>query len=589
MSRLAILDKSKCIQGTGCDFICGKYCPVNRTGGECIVLDEKEKPIVDEGLCNGCGICPKRCPVGCIGIINLPEELKEDPIHRYGKNAFELFRLPIPKEGKVVGILGRNGIGKTTALQILSSAYVPNLGHTELDGLKEQVIGHYSTVTLGEYFKKLYNKEVKIAYKPQRIELIPQIYKGTVGGLIDRIDTKGRGNELLKELGLYALREREIAKLSGGELQKLAIIATAIKDANFLFFDEPASFLDITSRIKVAKLIASLAKEGVAVMVVEHDLATLDYISDEIQIVYGKPAAFGVISQSKSVRRGINEYLDGYLPDDNIRFRDYAIKFSGAVERSVDQEILFEFPALEKEFESFKLKINAGEIRKGELLAIMGANGLGKTTFLKLLAGIEKPTKGEIKGVNISYKPQYIEPIHGTVRQVLMEAAKDLFSSGWYKQNILEKLNLKNLLDNDASKLSGGELQKLYVAVTLSKDADVYAFDEPSAFIDVEDRLKVAEIIKDFMIKREKCAIIVDHDVQFIDFVGDSMLVFKGEPGKEGHVMGPLSKKEGMNEVLKMLDITYRLDKETQRPRINKLDSQLDKTQRSKGMYYYDS
>jgi len=587
MSRIAILEKSKCINGKGCAFICDKYCPVNRTGAECIVEGGDTKPIIDEALCTGCGICPKRCPTQCIQIINLPEALKEDPIHRYGLNAFELFHLPIPKEGRVVGILGRNGIGKSTALQILSGALLPNLGEVKLEIVKQQIIDHYSTVSLGDYFRKLFANEVKIAYKPQRIEMIPQLYKGTVIGLIEKIDSKGRGLELLKEFNMEHLKEREIAKLSGGELQKLAIIATAIKDANFLFFDEPASFLDITSRIKVAKLITSLAKEDVAVMVVEHDLATLDYISDEIQVVYGEPAAFGIISQSKSVRRGINEYMDGYLPDDNIRFRDYAIKFSGSAERNVDQPILFTFPDLEKEYEAFKLKVNTGDIQKGEILAIMGANGLGKTTFLKLLAGIEKPTKGEIKEVKISYKPQYIKSIEGTVRQNLMDAAKEQFSSGWYKQNILEKLHLKKILDNDASKLSGGELQKLYIAITLSKDADVYAFDEPSAFIDVEDRLKVAEIIKDFMIKKEKSAIVVDHDVQFIDYIGDSMLVFKGEPGIEGHVMGPLSKKEGMNEVLKMLDITYRMDKETQRPRINKADSQLDKQQRKEGRYYY--
>ncbi|MAG78360.1 ribosome biogenesis/translation initiation ATPase RLI [archaeon] len=589
MSRIAIIDKSKCINGTGCPFLCAKYCPVNRTGGECITLNEKNKPIIDEDMCTGCGICPKRCPVTCIDIINLPEQLKEDPIHRYGRNAFELFRLPIPKKGKVVGILGRNGIGKSTALQILSNSYIPNLGLTELQAVKQQIIDHYSTVSLGDYFKKLYNNKIKIAYKPQRIELIPQLYKGTVQDLITKIDAKGRGEELLKEFNMEPLKDREIAKLSGGELQKLAIIATAIKDANFLFFDEPASFLDITSRIKVAKLIASLADENTSVLVVEHDLATLDYISDEIQIVYGEPAAFGIISQSKSVRRGINEYLDGFLPDDNVRFRDYAIKFTGAIERSINQPILFTFPNLEKAFESFKLKVNSGQVQKGEVMAIMGANGLGKTTFLKLLAGKIKPTKGQIDEINISYKPQYIEQLQGTVESLLRDAAKGQYNSGWYKQNILEKLNLKNLLDNDASKLSGGELQKLYIAITLSKEADVYAFDEPSAFIDVEDRLKVAEIIKDFMIKKEKCAIVVDHDVQFIDYIGDSMLVFKGQPGKEGHVLGPLSKKEGMNEVLKMLDITYRLDKETQRPRINKLDSQLDKVQRKEGRYYYEN
>jgi len=168
-----------------------------------------------------------------------------------------------------------------------------------------------------------------------------------------------------------------------------------------------------------------------------------------------------------------------------------------------------------------------------------------------------------------------------------MEAAKTKFSSGWYKQTILEKLGLGKLLDNTAKTLSGGELQKLHIAMTLSKECEIYAFDEPSAFIDVEDRLLVAEVIKDFVIKNEVCAIVVDHDVQFIDYIGDSMLVFEGKSGKEGKVFGPVTKREGMNRVLKMLDITYRKDQETKRPRINKPDSQLDQQQRSKGNYYY--
>ena len=111
--------------------------------------------------------------------------------------------------------------------------------------------------------------------------------------------------------------------------------------------------------------------------------------------------------------------------------------------------------------------------------------------------------------------------------------------------------------------------------------------DEPSAFIDVEDRLKVAEVIKEFIAVKEICAIIVDHDIQFIDYLADSMLVFEGDPGKEGHVFGPVNKREGMNKVLKNLNITYRRDKQTGRPRINKPGSQLDQEQRHKGEYYY--
>lgn len=589
MTRLAIIDREKCINKGGCEFICGKVCPVNRTGAECIVESEVDnKPIIDETLCNGCGICPKKCPAQCISIINLPEKLKIDPIHRYGENAFELFNLPIPKKGKVVGILGRNGIGKSTALNILAGVLKPNLGNFKEEPKDEIIIEKYSTVALGEYFKKLFSNNVAVSYKPQRIDLIPKQYKGTVLELLTKIDEKGIARELLKELSMDNLTERDISKLSGGELQKVAIIAAASRKADVYYFDEPASFLDVTTRIKVAKLIRSLSEDA-AVLVVEHDLATLDYISDEIQIVYGEQGAYGIISQSKAVRRGINEYLDGFLPDDNIRFRDYSIKFfQTAAERHVSSEALLKFPELEKSFDTFTLKTKEGEVRKGEILAVMGANGLGKSTFLKMLSGQIKPDAGKVEKVEIAFKEQYPSPIEGTVKEVLMEAAKSKFTSGWYKQAILEKLGLRKLLDNKVKNLSGGELQKVHIALTLSRDCKIYAFDEPSAFIDVEDRLIVAEVIKDFVIKNEVCAIVVDHDVQFIDYIGDSMLVFEGVPGKEGTVYGPVTKNEGMNKVLKMLDITYRQDRETKRPRINKPGSQLDQQQRSKGNFYYN-
>jgi ATP-binding cassette subfamily E protein 1 len=169
----------------------------------------------------------------------------------------------------------------------------------------------------------------------------------------------------------------------------------------------------------------------------------------------------------------------------------------------------------------------------------------------------------------------------------LQGIAKENFNSGWYKQNVFEKLNLGKLINNKIRELSGGELQKVYIAASLSKDCELIAMDEPSAFIDVEDRLKVAEIIKDFVMKKECSALIVDHDIQFIDYLADSILVFKGTAGKKGEVEGILNKREGMNLVLKNLDITYRKDKTSFRPRINKIGSQLDLQQRKKGEYYY--
>ncbi|MBU1204084.1 MAG: ribosome biogenesis/translation initiation ATPase RLI [Nanoarchaeota archaeon] len=588
MKRIAVVERSRCNPVKCGDYLCIRLCPVNRTGHECIVKGEDKKIVIDEKLCTGCKICEHRCPYDAISVVNLPEKLKQEPIHRFGENMFELFSLPVPKKDMILGILGRNGIGKSTALGILAGELMPNLGEYTNPPSKQEIIKKYSNTLAGDYFKKLFSGELKVSFKPQRVELIPKKYSGVVGELIKKVDERLIGGELLNEFELDELLDRNISELSGGELQRFAIAACLAKDADFYFFDEPMSFLDITHRMKVAKLIKKFC-EGKSVVVVEHDLTALDYISDEVQIVYGEAGVYGIFSQTKSVSRGINEYLDGYLSEDNIRFREHSIKFFDGLEgRDIYDEIALEFPGFEKSFDNFNLKTIGGSVRKGEVLGVIGANGLGKTTFLKILAGLIEPDSGEIGAVDISYKPQYLDlNIEGTVEEVLKKEAGSLYDSGWYRQNILEKLRLGKVMHNEVRTLSGGELQKVYIALTLSKKADVYVMDEPSAFVDVEDRIKVAEIIKEFIVKNEKCAIVVDHDIQFVDYLADNLLVFSGVSGENGFVEGGFEKREGMNKVLKMLDITYRRDKTSHRPRINKSGSQLDREQRVRGEYYY--
>lgn len=590
MVRIAVVEKDKC-NPEGCGgYLCIRKCPVNRMGKECITVDPKDQKIqIDEKLSTeGCvQVCSKICPYDAIHVINLPDKLSENPLHRYAKNSFELFNTIIPKQGKVVGLLGRNGIGKSTALKILTNKFVPNFGKYDQDPSKEVVIEHFSNTSLGDYFKRLYNDDLEVAYKPQRVELIRDVYAGNVNDLLGKADEKGIKDKLIQDLDMKNFLNRKIDELSGGELQRLAIAAVCAKKANMYFFDEPTSFLDITSRVKVAKLIRELAAEGNAVVIVEHDLAILDYISDEIQIVYGQPAAYGILVQPQSVRAGINEYLDGHISSANMRFRDYKISFQKGQELEVSNEVFFSYPSLKKTYPNFQLEVGAGKVHKGEVMGIMGANGLGKSTFLKLLAGLEKSDEGNELDYEIAFKPQYLDPLEGTVQQVLESAGKAKLSKAWYKKNILENLGLNRLMELDVKNLSGGELQKLHIARTLFQDANIYAFDEPSAFIDVEDRVKVASILKDFVLTQEVCAIVVDHDVQFVDHVADSMLVFEGTPSKEGTVTGPVDKKNGLNQVLKSLNLTYRKDHSNGRARINKEGSVLDREQKKSGKYYY--
>lgn len=576
--RIAVIDYETC-NPKNCNYLCERVCPINRAGKECITHADVQKPLISEELCIGCEICQNKCPYKAISIINLSFDLDE-PIHAFGKNQFRLHGLPIPKENAVVGFVGRNGIGKTTIVKILSGNIIPNFN--EKDASKQKVIDFYKGKEAHEFFKKVYGKGIKIAVKPQNIELLKPT--GTVQELLSKVDERNNLMETAKLLNIEGILGRDSSKLSGGEFQKVAIAATGLKNAQVYFFDEPSSFLDIRERLRVAEYIRSLAKNA-SVIVVEHDLVLLDYLSDYVNLMYGKPRVFGFVSQIKTTREGINTYLEGYSKDENYRFRDYAIDFFGKErsEKKERREKIIEWPIIQKKLGNFNFEAEANQVKKNEIIGIVGPNGIGKTTFMKMLAGELTPDNTTIEQqTKISYKPQYISY---TGDKTVQELFGDVSITD-IRQTILKPLELEELLEKKAKNLSGGELQRVSIALCLSKKADLYLLDEPSAYLDVEQRLAVAKAIRGHMDITDCSALVIDHDLTFIDFLSDKIMVFSGEPAIEGKAQGPFSVGDGMNKLLKYLNITVRRDKDTKRPRINKEGSVLDREQKQEGKYY---
>jgi ATP-binding cassette subfamily E protein 1 len=395
--------------------------------------------------------------------------------------------------------------------------------------------------------------------------------------------------EAAKAFDLEEVLDRELDKLSGGELQRLSMAATMMKDADVYFFDEPTSYLDIHQRVKISRQIKALATDK-QVVVIEHDLAILDYLADNVNVVYGSEGAYGVFTLARQVRTAINVYLDGYLPEENIRFRDRPIEFEASPPRGDwDTGSLIEFDSVKKDFGEFKLEIGKGTVKIGESVGIVGPNATGKTTFVKILAGVIKPDEGKIDAlVKVAYKPQYITgDMDGTVQDVLYAKAYEVVSGNFFQGEVMEPLGIKNLMDKDVKTLSGGELQRVAITLCLATEADIYLFDEPSAYLDSNQRMNAAKTIRRMMEKSGRSAMVVDHDIYFLDMVSDSMMVFGGEPGYHGIGEGPYDMREGMNKFLQAVDITFRRDAETHRPRINKPESRLDREQKSKGEYYY--
>ena len=590
--RVAVLDQDLC-QPQKCGLECIKYCPVNKSGAECVTINEESKKAqIDEDICNGCGICVKVCPFDAITIVNLASELAIDKIHQYGANSFRLYKLPTPRKGEVVGLLGRNGMGKSTVVNILSGKLKPNLGRYENPPEWDEIFKHYSGTELKQHFQKIEQNQIRASIKPQQIHHLAEAFDGTGNELLDKYDERGITRELVRELGLQNSMEQSLKELSGGELQRIAVAAAASKDTEFYFFDEPSSYNDVFQRTGVARVIQGLAKIGKSVMVVEHDLTLLDFLSDYIEVLYGEPTAYGIVSNILSTKIGINVFLDGYLPNENVRFRDK--KFSMDVSSSstdIFQEgsDIVNYPRLEKNFDSFSVTIEPGKVRKGEVLGIMGANALGKTTMMKMIAGVQKPDVGSIdKKIKIAYKPQYLQnDIDIEVIALLEKASGGPIEGSQEEEQILDPLKIRKLYNKSIKNLSGGELQKIAVASCLIQKVDLYALDEPSAFLDVEDRIAVAKFLQKFVRSYGKSAIVIDHDLQLMDLVSDSMIIFEGEAGKAGTATVPMPKPEAMNRFLKSLDMTFRRDEKSLRPRVNKIESRLDKDQKSSGNFYY--
>ncbi|KAJ0163996.1 Translation initiation factor RLI1 [Colletotrichum tanaceti] len=595
LTRVAIVNSDKC-KPKKCRQECKKSCPVVRSGKLCIeVSPESRIAFLSESLCIGCGICPKKCPFSAITIINLPTNLETQVTHRYSANSFKLHRLPMPRPGNVLGLVGTNGIGKSTALKILSGKLKPNLGRYDNPPDWEDVIKHFRGSELQNYFTKLLEDDLKAVVKPQYVDQIPRAVKGpqkSVQHLIDAVSTLGNKKEVCDTLELNHIMDREINFLSGGELQRFAIGTVCVRKADVYMFDEPSSYLDVKQRLAAARIIRSLLRDDDYIIVVEHDLSVLDYLSDFICVLYGKPAIYGVVTLPQSVREGINIFLDGHIPTENLRFRDESLTFKlseGADEFINDKSRAFKYPKMQKTLGNFKLSIESGDFTDSEIIVMMGENGTGKTTFCRLLAGALKPdTKAAVPEMKISMKPQTITPkFEGTVRQLFFKKIRASFLSPQFQTDVVKPLKLDDFIDQEVKNLSGGELQRVAIVLALGIPADIYLIDEPSAYLDSEQRIIASRVIKRFIMHAKKTAFIVEHDFIMATYLADRVIVFDGQPGIDAHANKPESLLTGCNKFLKNLDVTFRRDPTNYRPRINKANSQLDQEQKSGGNFFF--
>ncbi|XP_065667469.1 ATP-binding cassette sub-family E member 1 isoform X2 [Hydra vulgaris] len=592
LTRIAIVNSDRC-KPKKCRQECKRSCPVVRQGKLCIeVVPTSKLAYISEQLCIGCGICVKKCPFEAITIINLPSNLEKDTTHRYNANSFKLHRLPMPRPGEVLGLVGTNGIGKSTALKILAGKLKPNLGRFSNPPDWQEILQYFRGSELQNYFTKVLEDDLKAIIKPQYVDQIPKAIKGNVIEFLNKKDETNTKDLYCDEFDLQHVLTRNVEELSGGELQRFACAVVCVQSAHVYMFDEPSSYLDVKQRLKAAKAIRSLSKSDKYIIVVEHDLSVLDYLSDFICALYGTPGAYGVVTMPFTVREGINIFLDGFIPTENLRFREESLTFKVS-ENAEDEEIKrsrrYCYPYMEKTLKNFQLKVHEGQFTDSEIIVMLGENGTGKTTFIRMMAGLLPPDNEEtVPQLNVSYKPQKISPkSSGTVRMLLHTKIRDAYIHPQFITDVLKPMQIERLFDQEVQNLSGGELQRVALTLCLGKPADVYLIDEPSAYLDSEQRLHAAKVIKRFILHAKKTGFVVEHDFIMATYLADRVIVFEGQPSISTVANSPQTLLSGMNKFLMSLEITFRRDPANYRPRINKMFSVKDQEQKKNGNYFF--
>jgi ATP-binding cassette subfamily E protein 1 len=354
--------------------------------------------------------------------------------------------------------------------------------------------------------------DLKARVKIQYVDTIPKRLRGQVQKLLEARNERNVMEATCTALELNHLMSRDIDQLSGGELQRLAIAMTTISESDVYMYDEPSSYLDVKQRLRAAEVIRSVLenKTGTYVIVVEHDLAVLDYLSDFVCVLYGKPGAYGVVTMPYNVRDGINIFLAGFVPTENLRFREDGLTFKVAqsAEDTVKKgkrDSLYSYSAMTKTLQGkghkFILHVEEGNFSDSEIIVMLGENGTGKTTFIRMLAGLMKSDEEEagqassIPALSVSYKPQTISPkFPGSVEALFQTKIRTSFVHPQFQTDVLKPMNLDALMDQPLSVLSGGELQRVAIVLSLGKPANIYLIDEPSAYLDSEQRIVCARV-----------------------------------------------------------------------------------------------
>ncbi|KAJ4879436.1 ABC transporter E family member 1 [Raphanus sativus] len=531
-------------------------------------------------------------------------EFNKSRIHSYGPNSFKLHRLPVPVRGDIVGLVGPRSIGKTTALKILAGELTPNLGRFNdppLDWLTIRT--HLHDKHLRRFLAQVVNHKLKVVFKPQQV---PQDYMGlAVGEILRKVDDRKDLRALI--LCFLDLKTPSVKfhHLDIRAQHRVTLAAALLQDADVYIFDDISSFLDMRQRFMVAQLIRSLKTAKSYVIVVDNDLSVIDYVSDYMYIMYGEPEAYGVFSEQYfDVETGIEFYLRGFDPIEDNLIRGDPLIFERHLEPDPEPLIgrRYSYPHMTTNHLKHKMKVEGGNLHDCQIHLVLGDQGTGKSTFIKLLAGFLPPDGVEpwCPEYLKSYKPKKISFIRACTVRAALETR--CFHHR-FVSDVIEPLQIDRLMGRKLTSLSPGERQRVAITFCLMKDAHVYLIDEPSLDLDSDMRIRVALAIRKHILRIQRAAVVVENDFLMAAYLADKVILVEpsidtasclprdiARPVSGFSVSSPCDRVAGFNLLLEKLNITFRQVPDSSRltPRVNKAGSMEDKTQKLNGNFYYN-
>lgn len=412
-------------------------------------------------------------------------------------NALSDVSFSVNKRGFVL-VMGASAAGKSTLLSLLKSEIAP----------AGKLTGEVKTAPTVGYVCQ--NAEESIVCDRVR------------GELAFGVENQGKTREdidlLIAETAAYfnleSILDKEISALSGGEKQLVYLASVMMMKPELLVLDEPCSMLDPVSSERFVNVIKKLHKDfGITVIMSEHSAANLFSYADKIVFLEkGKLAHFGTPSETLLYLENADSAMLSAVPV-SFRFKDKELKIKEDLSSAEGGEtalkatdICFAYDRKKEVLSDLSL-----DIYKGKINAVIGCNGCGKTTLLKVLCGVYKPYRGKVKA-------------DGKI-SMLTQSVKDLFTKEKCADEVTfgeltDYLEIPDIADRHPYDLSGGQAQRLALAKVLERGADIIILDEPTRGFDAPLKAKLSDLLKK-LCADGKTVLMVSHDLDFVGGCAD--------------------------------------------------------------------